>query len=168
MQTKKWAHLIFNFNGHIKGCMSLWQYHSTTWHISLQLKHADCQFLPGRTKTLMRSMTIRHKKSPCNPWLPDAEKEIPPTPAWLLCPALSRTPPSQVPSGLSMHGCMHVHPAPTCSRGTLLFSANLESTDHGKINNKGNVNVHRQDVVVPDCVHPSAPRSTVFFSFQGK
>ena len=35
-----------------------------------------------------------------------------------------------------------------------------------KINNKGNVNVHRQDVVVPDCVHPSAPRSTVFFPFK--
>ena len=37
-----------------------------------------------------------------------------------------------------------------------------------KINNKGNVNVHRQDVVVPDCVHPSAPRSTVFFFLSRK
>jgi len=36
-----------------------------------------------------------------------------------------------------------------------------------KINNMGNINVHRQDVVV-DCVHPCAPRSTVFFSFPGK
>ena len=37
-----------------------------------------------------------------------------------------------------------------------------------KINNKGNINVHRQDVVVPDCVHPSTPRSTVFFFLSRK
>ena len=67
-----------------------------------------------------------------------------------------------------MHGCMHVHPAQTCSCGILILLTNPESIDHEKINNKGNVNVHRQDVVVPDCVHPNAPRSTVFFSFQGK
>jgi hypothetical protein len=38
-----------------------------------------------------------------------------------------------------------------------------ESTNHGKINNNGNVNFHQQNVMLPDCVHPGAPRSTVFF-----
>jgi hypothetical protein len=33
-----------------------------------------------------------------------------------------------------------------------------------KINNNGNINVHQQDVVLPDCVHHGAPRSMVFFS----
>ena len=27
--------------------------------LSLQLKHTDCQYLPGRTKTLMRSISDR-------------------------------------------------------------------------------------------------------------
>jgi hypothetical protein len=44
-----------------------------------------------------------------------------------------------------------------------------ESTNHGKINNNGNVNFHQQNVMLPDCVHPGAPRSTVFFfPFNGK
>jgi len=35
-----------------------------------------------------------------------------------------------------------------------------------KINNKGNVNVHRQDVVVPDCMHPSLQDLRYFFPFK--
>jgi hypothetical protein len=58
---------------------------------------------------------------------------------------------------------MHVHP------GTATFRSGNQNTNHRKINNNGNVNFHQQDVMLPDCVHPGAPRSMVFFfPFNGK
>jgi hypothetical protein len=57
---------------------------------------------------------------------------------------------------------MHVHP------GTATFRSGNQNTNHRKINNNGNVNFHQQDVMLPNCVHPGAPRSMVFFPFNGK
>jgi hypothetical protein len=65
-------------------------------------------------------------------------------------------------SFVSFHAWMHARAPWRCN----ILIRQPESTNHGKIINNGNVNFHQQDVVLPDCVHPGAPRSMVFFSFQ--
>jgi hypothetical protein len=65
-------------------------------------------------------------------------------------------------SFVSFHAWMHARAPWRCN----ILIRQPESTNHEKINNNRNVNFHQQDVVLPDCVHPGAPRSMVFFSFQ--
>jgi hypothetical protein len=64
-------------------------------------------------------------------------------------------------SFVSFHAWMHARAPWHCN----IHIRQPESTNHGKINNNGNVNFHQQDVMLPDCVHPGAPRSMVFFFF---